>query len=438
MKKKIISAILVIALAVSAVMLSGCTAAQGTDGKSAYDIAVEYGFKGTIAEWLESLKGQNGSDSTSGNSEITINTDGISGIQYAASKGLLSSVTVYSHFVKTVSSGSIFGFGRGQQTQDYDYYSAGSGVIYQLDKASGSAFIITNYHVVYDSSSNTSNKISNDINIFIYGKEMDEYAIPAKYIGGSMTYDIAVLYVENSELLKKCELAPISIADSDDISAGQYAIAIGNPEARGISVTYGVVSVPSEYISMTAVDNVTQISWRVVRIDTAVNSGNSGGGLFNDKGELIGIVNSKVSSSSVENIGYAIPSNVAIAIADNIIYYCFGTEKEAVQRALLGVTVQTVDSEAKIDKKTGLIRIYEKVQISEISDNAIANGKLETGDIIKSVTLGNTTKIVDRKYQIIDLLLKARAGDVVKIEVERNGKTQTVEITITEGCLAEY
>ena len=86
-----------------------------------------------------------------------------------------------------------------------------------------------------------------------------------------------------------------------------------------------------------------------MRVDTAINSVNSGGGLFDDEGSLIGIVNAKIIYDGVENIGYAIPSNVAVSIAENIIHYCYGTDTESVQRALLGITVSTSDSKAVYD-----------------------------------------------------------------------------------------
>ena len=91
----------------------------------------------------------------------------------------------------------------------------------------------------------------------------------------------------------------------------------------------------------------------------------SGGGLYNDVGNLIGVVNAKIVYDGVENIGYAIPSNVAISIAENIIDYCYGTEVERVQRALLGITVSASNSKAVYDSETGLSKIIEKVLIYE-------------------------------------------------------------------------
>ena len=432
MKRKFISVIAVLSLLLCAATVSGCQA-NSSNGKSAYEIAVDHGFIGTEEEWLESLKA---GSSSSTEKEIIINTQTASGAEYAANKGLRSAVSIYTHFQKTVSYGGFFG--RPGSSSTYDYYSAGSGVIYKLDKSSGSAYIITNYHVVYDVNSNTSNKISNDINVYLYGMEENKYAISAEYIGGSMTYDIAVLRVKNNDILKNADIEEPEITDSDDITVGQYAIAVGNPEALGLSATFGIVSVNSEYITMTAPDNATSVTLRVVRIDTAVNGGNSGGGLYNSNGQLIGIVNAKIVNEEVENISYAIPSNVAVSIADNIIYYCDGNSNESVQRAIIGISVGTSYSKAVLDTETGLMRIVETVTVSGISDNSLASGVFEQNDIIRSVTLNGTTKEVTRKHMVIDIMLKARVGDTVQFTVIRNGSEKNISITVTENCLAAY
>lgn len=435
MKNKI-NKILVLILAVA---MCFCVATGCTNGESAYEIAVKYGFVGTEEEWLESLKGSSTADNdrpSQSIGDVTINNSDSGNIEYAANKGLLSSVSVYTTFKKTITSGGFFG--RPGTTSEYEYYSAGSGVIYKLDKENGNAYIVTNYHVVYDADCNTTNHISDNVVIFLYGMDMNKYSIPATYIGGSMTYDIAVLKVENSELLKSAAVAAVEVADSDEINVGQYAIAIGNPEAYGISVTKGIVSLDSEQIEMTMLDNSGTFNIRVIRIDTAVNSGNSGGGLFNDEGKLIGIVNAKMADTSVEGIGYAIPSNVAKAIADNIIYYCDGTDVENVLRPILGITVSIYDKWAVYNGDIGLFEKMETIRVESVEEGSLSVGYFEVGDIIKSITLKDVTKNVTRQHIVIDLMLGARAGDVVTFVVERNGEEITLNITVTEDCLTAY
>lgn len=425
---KLLIAALITAL--MAVTLCACTA-NVSDNMSAYDIAVKNGFNGSETDWLESLHTTNNIEKTTNNYNINVNS--AHDVSIAANIGLKSIVSVYCKHTVVVNTWF------GQQTQQAQ--SAGSGVIYQLEN-DGSAYIITNHHVVYENSSTESDKISKDINVYLYGMEGSNYAIPAVYVGGSLNYDIAVLKVTQNNILKaaaeKGVATAVEFADSSKIRAGQTSIAIGNPEAEGISVTCGIVSVDSEYIDMTAVDNRTKISLRVIRTDTAVNSGNSGGGLFDDTGKLIGIVNAKSGDNDVENIAYAIPCNVAKAIADNIIYYNTTRKESCVMRVLLNVTVQTSGLSTEIDKETGFINRIEQVQIASVNSNSIVKGKLQEGDVINSVKIGNVTTQITRQYQFIDVLLNARVGNDITIDFTRNGEKQSITVTVTEDCLARY
>ena len=392
----------------------GADGTNGTDGKDGVD-------------------GKDGANGAGGSLNITANG---SSIPAASSKGLRSAVSIVCNFQATVQAGG-WRPGSGSTTTK-DYSSEGSGVIYKMDKTEGDAFIITNYHVVYDASSNTENGISNDISVYLYGSEIEEKAIEATYVGGSLYYDIAVLRVEDSEILAASSACAVTTADSDEIVVGDGAIAIGNAQGLGISSTSGVVSVDSEHITMTAADGKTEVSFRVMRVDTAINSGNSGGGLYNDEGNLIGIVNAKIVYDGVENIGYAIPSNVAVSIAENIIDYCYGTDTERVQRALLGITVSTFDSKSVYDSTTGLVSIEEKVSVYEVSSGSLADGVLQADDILVSATIGDNTTDITRQYHIIDMMLDVRVGDVVTLKILRAGEEKTVSITITEGCLTAY
>ena len=357
-------------------------------------------------------------------SNIVIEGAGASDVAFAAASGLRSSVNVCAVFGNTG-------------------ISTGSGVICKLDSGGASCFIITNFHVVY-----YNNNISNDINIFLFGMQSSDYVIPATYVGGSAYYDIAVLRVENSQLLSACvksgSVAAVTIADSDTINAGQTAIAIGAPgisdssALSSIAVTSGVVSVDSEYITMTSVNGVNDVKFRVVRIDTAVNSGNSGGGLFNSNGELIGIVNAKITKSDVENIAYAIPSNVAKAVANNIIDYCYGKSCKSVMRAMMGVTVEVSKLSTVYDTESGFLKSVEEISIQAVEKGSLSDGALVAGDIVRSVKIGNKTTDVTRMHHLIDAMLDARVGDEVITTVIRNGTQKQVKIIITEDCLTEY
>ena len=385
---------------------------------------------------VDGQDGKDGLDGTPGSGDIVIN--GSAGdVTAASAKGLRSAVRIISNFTATVQQGGYWpGFGGGSSKEEYS--SEGSGVIYQLDKSSGDAFIITNYHVVYDASSDSENGISQDILVCIYGGETEEQAISATYVGGSLYYDIAVLRIEDSQLLRNSQVSAVEITDSDAVVVGQKAIAIGNAQGLGIATTAGIVSVDSEYITMTAADGRTEVSFRVMRVDTAVNSGNSGGGLYDDRGNLIGIVNAKIVDDGVENIGYAIPSNVAIAIANNIIDYCYGTDVQRVQRALLGITVTSSDSKAIYDVQTGTVRIAESVSVYEVAEASLADGALQAGDLLLSATVNGRKTEITRQYHVIDMMLSVRVGDTVSFTVLRDGQQLAVDITITADCLTAY
>lgn len=359
---------------------------------------------------------------------------------YAVAQGLRSVVSIYCSYEVTSGGTSIWNPTPSTQT----YYSSGSGVVYKTED-DGSAFIITNYHVVYENGSNTKNHISDKIFIYLYGMINEKYAIPATFVGGSANYDIAVLRVDKSEVLKKAiergSITAVQIGDSDSLLPGQTAIAIGNPatdELGGISVTGGIISVDSEYISMTALDSSGTVEMRVIRTDAPVNSGNSGGGLFNDSGKLIGIVNAKIISSNVENIGYAIPSSVVRAVADNVIDNCYKKDCESVQRGMLGITITTSGLSTYYDEESGLLIRAEQITVYEITAGGIGEKILKVGDIIKSVTVGDRTVNVTRQYHLIDAMLDLRAGDTILMTVTRDGIDTTVSAIITKDCLMAY
>ena len=436
MKKKnirLISALLCIVLALS-VILTGCAGEDGVGIKR-----TKINDKGELiiyytngkSENLGVVVGQDGQDGEDGED----GADGEDGedaqqkqpqsVAEAASIALRSAVSIYCTFKEPGKKGT-------------EYYSAGSGVIYQLDKEKGDAFIITNHHVVYDADSSEENGISKTIEVYLYGSELEGFEMEATYVGGSQYYDIAVLHISGSDVLKESEAIAATVADSDEVVVGQIAIAVGNAEGEGITTTSGIVSVDSEHITMTAADSSTEISYRVMRVDTAVNHGNSGGGLYNEKGQLIGIVNAKIIDDEVENIGYAIPTRVAIGVAENILDHCFETDCESVMRAMLGVTIINKASRAVYDKETGFVRIEEDIEVYEVSSGSIANGKLEVGDILLSVELNGRLQRITRQHHVIDLMLHARAGDTMKITVLRDGKEKTFSVNLTEDCITAY
>lgn len=434
MKRKLIALLLTLLLPVT--FLTSCA------GESAYDIAVRHGFEGSESEWLESLKGNDGSDGENGKDgeagkDGADGEDGEDGKDGAAvipesdrayNLALLSAVSVYCEF--TVTTEGWLG-----NTREETATSAGAGVIYQLDKNKGDAYIITNYHVVF--APDADQQISEKISVYLYGMEYTDYAIEATYVGGAMNYDIAVLKVQGSEILKNSEARAITSADSNDIVVGGSAVAIGNPEAGGISVTRGIISVDSEELTMTGADEKTEVTFRVIRIDAAVNHGNSGGGLFNTAGQLIGIVNAKIIADDIDGIAYAIPSNIAVGVAQNIIDNSTRADyKDGVWRCLMGITVVPDAIRREVDEEQGIVHIREDVAVQSVNPGSLAEGKLEEGDLLKTVRIGNKEYEITRTFVIVDAMLSARVGDTVTLTVERDGEEMEVKLKITEDCIS--
>ncbi len=476
--------ILVIALclAMLVAVLCSCDISQlrGENGLSAYEIAVKNGFEGSEQEWLDSLKGETvfiptqmesessespSEESSSGESsdtkdehvcttiieqttinqnitqeiiknEITVNGESID-VTSAVQKGLMSALSVHCEFTSGGSSPL-----NGAEV----YGTAGAGVVYKINE-DGSALAITNYHVVYDADSITKNHISDKISVYLYGMEYVDHEMEAIYVGGSMNYDIAVLYIPKNDRLDKAiergVVSAVTLAEGE-VTVGETVIAIGNPEDDGISATTGVVSVDSEEISMLGADGVTNVTFRVIRTEAAINGGNSGGGLYNARGELVGIVNAKIISTDVDNIGYAIPLSVAKAVAENIIHYCYETENESVMRPLLGVTVLLEEKWVELDPTTGLLTKKEYSVISSITEGSLAYGNgtdgMMVGDVVTKIKVRDTEHIVTRQYHVIDAVLSAFIGDTVEVtvlrEVEGEEKEITLSFLITEECIS--
>lgn len=425
---------------------------------TAYDIAKQNGFVGTEEEWLRSLHGANGEDGknltaeqlyeawlANGN-EGTFNdfckTLDISIPQHndtvTISQNMLSTVSIYCNYTKTTtSSGGLFS----SPGKNVQYKStAGSGVIVELNKEAGNALIVTNYHVVYDLDSDDKGIVSN-IWVYPYGAtngfttkdgDVGGDGIKATYIGGAMDYDIAILQIEGSEYIKKNEVSKATWGDSDNVAVGEETYVVGNPGGLGIAVTNGIVSVPSEYIGIYALDErdadrdgkTDIVPYRVMRTSAAINSGNSGGGMFNTAGQLIGIVNAKNTQSTTDNMGYALPSTQVKAIYDNIL-----ANDGKVVKVYLGITLSVKSTKAVVDEK-GNAHIIEKFEVNSVEEGSAAYNKLTEGDIFSSAKKGDYTVTFTKEYQLLDFLLNVRLGETVEFTV-LNGSDEWQTISIT-------
>lgn len=466
MKKIVKGIISLLCVGVIAVGAASC----GKEVISAYDIAVKNGFVGTEEEWLRSLHGKNGEDAP----QITItdlyeqakkdNPD-LTYLEFCKQLGItaqegndlaqiannmMSVVEIYCGWTKTtVSSGGLYPV----EEKKYEM-STGSGVIIDLNKEAGNALILTNYHVVYNKDSDAAG-ICDTMKLYLHGAAFNLYAdetkgfndggadaMDATFVGGSMDYDVAVLEIKGSEYLKNSCATKAEFGDSESVKEGEKVFAIGNPDGAGISVTSGVLSVKSEYIYLGAIDKrdennddtVDAVSYRVMRTDAAINGGNSGGGLFNATGKLIGITNAKSVGTDKDDMGYALPILDVKAVYENIMDNRVDGGVGCVKRALLGVMIGVDTSYAeKLDD--GTLNIKQTFSIAEaVTRGACAYGKLFKDDIIvwgQHVSLkngiGNKVNF-DRRYQLNALLLNVRLGDSLVLGVMRNGKEERVTL----------
>jgi len=171
-------------------------------------------------------------------------------------------------------------------------------------------------------------------------------------------------------------------------------------------------------------------------MDTSINGGNSGGGLFNIDGQLIGIVNAKVISTEIDNIAYALPIENVVAVANNLIYYYERTNTQAqIKTLVLGITTEAQNMHAEYNPETNRTNLKEDIVIVKMELGVGSQIGLHLADRILSFTLNGTTHILEKQYQIRDLLLTVRPGDKFYFTVDRDGTTRDLGITTSTGVL---
>ena len=273
--------------------------------------------------------------------------------------------------------------------------ASGSGFILTAD-----GYILTNYHVIEN---------SNSVKVTMY----DGTSYDATIVGYDESNDIAVLKIDATGL------TPVVLGDSDDLNVGDSVIAIGNPLGElTFSLTSGVVSALNREVTLSS-----NITMDLIQTDCAINSGNSGGALFNLYGEVIGITNAKYSSSSssseasIDNIGFAIPINSVRSIVESII------ENGYIVKPYIGVSVGDVSSEmTSYGLPTGAV-------VRSVTDGApAAQAGLQANDIITAVDGTEITGSSD----LVQIVTSKKAGDTLKLSVYRQGQTLELTVTVAE------
>lgn len=272
--------------------------------------------------------------------------------------------------------------------------SEGSGIIYSED-----GYIITNYHVIEDAVNSSSAAVKITLS--------DETEYQAEIVGTDEVTDLALLKIDPEE-----KLTPATFGDSSNIQVGELAVAIGNPLGQEFagSVTVGYISALNRDITT---DGRT---YNVIQTDAAINPGNSGGALVNSKGEVIGINTIKISDDSVEGLGFAIPSNDALKIIEEL------KVTGKIIRPYVGIYGIDLD-EATATRN----RLVEGIYVYQVQDGSPAQeAGLQNGDIIVEFD-GQEVKTTQ---ELNDIKNKKEIGDSVHIKVYRAGEYKEGDLVL--------
>lgn len=269
---------------------------------------------------------------------------------------------------------------------------AGSGVIMSED-----GYIITNNHVVSGAS---------NVTVTL----QDGSTHPATVVGADSQSDIAVVKIDATGL------TPAVMGDSDKLAVGETVLAVGNPlgELSG-TVTNGIVSALNREVT------VNNQKMTLIQTNASISPGNSGGGLFNAEGDLIGIVNAKSVSDNAEGLGFAIPVNTAIQVATDLIQngYVSG-------RPVMGVTVVTI-SDAQTAAQYG-VSSYG-VYVADVTENGpAAQAGVQKGDRIVSVD----DTLIESNNDLTDLISSHAVGDTLNVQLSRDRQLMNVQVTLGE------
>ena len=272
---------------------------------------------------------------------------------------------------------------------------AGSGVIISSD-----GYILTCAHVVSGAS---------NITVSIGDKDY-----PATLVGEDTTSDIAVVKVDATGL------TPATVGNSDNLKVGESVMAVGNPLGElGGTVTSGIVSALNRSVSIQGSSSVNTMS--LIQMDASVSPGNSGGGLFNMNGELVGIVNAKSSDSDAEGLGFAIPVNDAVKVAQELLENGYVTG-----RPYLGISYYAV-TDAQTAAQLG-VNAYGVYIVEVVKGGPADKAGLQAGDRIVSMDGSE----VATQSDLGTLMQNHKAGDTIEITVARGGQMQTVNVTLGE------
>ena len=294
--------------------------------------------------------------------------------------------------------------------KDGRVYSGGSGFIYKVDGEE--SYIITNHHVV---SGGEEYKI-----IYTDTKEAE-----AKLLGSDEYADIAVLKVKTKENYKEVE-----IGKSDEMRVGDTAFTVGAPLDNTYSwtVTRGILSGKDRLVEVSLQQgNQSDYIMNVMQTDSAVNSGNSGGPLCNSNGEVVGVINAKISSTGVEGIGFAIPIEIGLEKAERII------SGDKSTYPYLGISMLNVSSAISYPQYNKMINESKQTEGVIVLDVEKESAAEKSGIKINDIIIGiNNEKIENIAYLRYELY-KYRVGDTIKVKVIREGEEKIIDVKLSDN-----
>lgn len=272
--------------------------------------------------------------------------------------------------------------------------TVGSGVLITTD-----GYILTNHHVINDA-------VDQGLQVVLSDKR--EYQ--ANVVGFDQSTDLAVIKVDGTDL------PHATIGNSESLDVGEWVLAIGNPFRLRSTVTAGIVSALSRDVQI--INDQMRIE-SFIQTDAAINKGNSGGALVNTSGQLVGI-NTAIASQSgtYQGYGFAVPSNLAIKVARDLIEY------GEVRRALLGVSIAGVDYTRAIEKGMETVRGVEIMSVSP--EGAASEAGMVPGDVVLQVNGVMVNEANELQQQVAVL----SPGEVVELRILREGKVLQKNVTL--------
>ena len=364
------------------------------------------GVLGTFTTLQLSQKQNSGTTTTTTVSKTAVKNENSTTQAVDKVKDAVVSVITYS----ANSQNSLFGStDTDTDTNTEQVSSEGSGVIYK--KEGNFAYLVTNTHVI-----NGAKKV--DIRL------ADGTKVPGEIVGSDTYSDIAVVKIAADKVTTVAEFG-----DSDQLTVGETAIAIGSPlgSEYANTVTQGIVSSLNRNVSLKSEDGQA-ISTKAIQTDTAINPGNSGGPLINIQGQVIGITSSKIATNggtSVEGLGFAIPSNDAINIINQL-------EKNGkVTRPALGIQMVNLSNLSSTDLQRLNVpsSVTAGVVVRSVITSMPANGHLQQYDVITKVD----DKAISSTTELQSALYSHSIGDSMTITYYRNGKEETTTIKLDKS-----